>query len=1456
MARALSRNGQQRRERRARHKLRHDRAVAWLALVLAIGVVTGCTRVLGDFKLGSNKPPPDAGAEAGPIDIVVTPIDGLQTTEWGGRVSFTIVLKTAPRANVAFALSSSLPTEGTPSPESITFTPTNWNAPQTVFVTGQQDGDPDGNAIYDIVTSPASSDDPHFKGMDPPDVAVLNIDDETPGFVVTPLTGLITTEFGGAVTFTVALTAVPQQIVTVDLSSSLPSEGRVTPSTLAFSPANCRSPQTVTVTGVDDNDTDGPAPYQIVTAAAKSGDMSYDGLNPPDVRLINTDDDTAGVTITPLGGLVTSENGLAATFTVVLNTAPTADVSIGFTSSLPKEGTVSPPKVTFTSTNWKAPQTVTVTGVNDDEPDGSQLYTIAVAPVESSDDRFKGIDPPDLDAINVDNESAAVIVTPQVGLVTSESGQTANFTIALAARPMGDVTLDLSSSAPSEGVLNPKRITFTPLNWKAPQTITVSGVDDADGTIDGNVAYHVSGRVDIANSDPDYGALPDIDVALVNLDNDTPGINVTPEDGLITSEAGGKATFNVSLRSRPTADVLINLSSSSAEGSVFPTSLLFTPANFAAAQKVTVIGADDTVRDGNQRFSIITEPAISVDDGYKNLDGPNVNVVNVDDDGPGIVIVKSTDPMMTTESGGTATFTLRLSTPPKGEVAIGLTTSNGAEGEINPAIMTFTPANWSSPQTATLTGKEDGLADGSQPYRAIIAAASSSDADYQGLDADDIPVMNFDDETPSVVVSAASPLTTTEAGGSATFTVALGSQPTSTVTLLLSSSRNGEGTVAPSTMFFTSLNWRSPQVVTVTGVDDMAIDGNQPYIVYLSSTSSIDSGYNNLKPPDVAAVNVDDDSPGVSVIAARGLTTSENGATAQFSVVLRSAPRSDVAIAMRSTLPSEGTVSPPRLVFTPLDWNAPQKVTVTGVDDGATDGSRSYQIILDPPTGDAAYTAVDPDDVDLVNLDNEAAAIQVIPPKIAITSESGGSALIGVVLMSRPSDPVTVPLFSNNPSECTLSRSLLTFTPSNWATPQWITVMGADDAVVDGDTPYRVTIGPATSASGAYQNRRGSDVLLVNLDNDTPGLAVSPPQGVTTEGGISTNFTVTLKTKPTYSVSVPVVSARPTEGTALVSTLLFTPDNWSAPQTVTVRGIDDSRVDGDQVYRVAVGPATSGDADNPAGDASYKGKRAPDVVITNLDDDGAAIRVNAPSDLRTTENAGSAKFTVVLASAPTASVSVPLVSRDTSEGTITDPSSAILVFTPTNWSIAQTVTVTGVNDGEADGNVPYAIRFQPAMSGDMRYADRTADEVPLTNVDDESPGVTISGASNLTTTEAGGTATFRMVLNMAPTHGVSFFLHSSNAAEGTVSPSPVQFSVDDWNLPHTVTITGQQDTITDGNQVYTVVIEPAESSDPGYTGLVVEPLPVTNLDDEMSPAAKQRRSNVRLRPAPDAHPSK
>ncbi len=79
--------------------------------------------------------------------------------------------------------------------------------------------------------------------------------------------------------------------------------------------------------------------YTIRIEAAASADPDYAGLEPTDVSVVNTDDDMAGITVSPTSGLVTTEAGGTATFTGwVLDTQPAAGVTISLSSSDASEG--------------------------------------------------------------------------------------------------------------------------------------------------------------------------------------------------------------------------------------------------------------------------------------------------------------------------------------------------------------------------------------------------------------------------------------------------------------------------------------------------------------------------------------------------------------------------------------------------------------------------------------------------------------------------------------------------------------------------------------------------------------------------------------------------------------------------------------------------------------------------------------------------------------------------------------------------------------------------------------------------------------------------------------------------------------------------------------------------------------------------------------------------------------
>ncbi|HEX8310529.1 MAG TPA: peptidylprolyl isomerase [Chthoniobacteraceae bacterium] len=235
------------------------------------------------------------------------------------------------------------------------------------------------------------------------------------------------------------------------------------------------------------------------------------------------------------------------------------------------------------------------------------------------------------------------------------------------------------------------------------------------------------------------------------------------------------------------------------------------------------------------------------------------------------IIATPSTGLMTSESGTTATFTVRLDKAPTAPVTIVVTSSDTTEGTIEaPAVssdpadpantrkLVFDATNFSTPQTVTVKGVDDTTGDGDVDYSVNFAPAVSTDIRYKGMVAPKVTIKNLDNESGIKITSAAS-LTTTEAGGQAQFSVKLERRPTSTVTIALETSDASEGTVSPATLTFTSVDWNTNQVVTVTGVDDAVVDGNVAYSIVLKPAVSSDASFNGKVGPQVSLTNTDNE---------------------------------------------------------------------------------------------------------------------------------------------------------------------------------------------------------------------------------------------------------------------------------------------------------------------------------------------------------------------------------------------------------------------------------------------------------------------------------------------------------------------------------------------------------------------------------------------------------------------
>ncbi len=92
-----------------------------------------------------------------------------------------------------------------------------------------------------------------------------------------------------------------------------------------------------------------------------------------------------------------------------------------------------------------------------------------------------------------------------------------------------------------------------------------------------------------------------------------------------------------------------------------------------------------------------------------------------------------------------------------------------------------------------------------------------------------------------------------------------------------------------------------------------------------------------------------------------------------------------------------------------------------------------------------------------------------------------------------------------------------------------------------------------------------------------------------------------------------------------------------------------------------------------------------------------------------------------------------------------------------------------------------------------------------------------------------------MVLDTQPTADVVIGMSSSDTTEGSVSPASLTFTATNWNIPQTVTVTGVDDAIVDGDIAYTVVTATAISADANYNGINPSDVAVTNLNVDLAP---------------------
>ncbi|MEM7181164.1 MAG: hypothetical protein AAF518_09640 [Spirochaetota bacterium] len=435
--------------------------------------------------------------------------------------------------------------------------------------------------------------------------------------------------------------------------------------------------------------------------------------------LSSSDSTEIGVNVSETS-LAVSEGGNAATYTISLNRAPTADVSITFSTD---DRLNAIPSIQFTTTDWNVAQSISVSPLDDALANGN-LDTSITHTVTSNDPDYNGFAANAVAVSIADNDSIGITMNVSDASAT-EGSDTASYTVVLNTQPSSDVTVNITND--SQVTLSSNSLTFTTSNWNTAQTITVTAVDDTltEGTHTPSITHAVS------SSDSDYNSISVSNPSISITDNDVPGVTITATDDS-ANESGDTASYTVVLNTAPTANVTVTITDDS-QATLSSNSLTFTTSDWNTAQTVTVTAVDDAVTEGPHTPSI-THSVSSSDGNYNGVSVTDPSITILDNDNGDVTITQSGSDTSVMEGFGDDTISYVLTSMPTNDVtfSISFDTSqvqvNGSS--TSPVQLTFTSANWNVAQSVTVTAVADAVIESATHTSTLSYSTSSTDLFY------------------------------------------------------------------------------------------------------------------------------------------------------------------------------------------------------------------------------------------------------------------------------------------------------------------------------------------------------------------------------------------------------------------------------------------------------------------------------------------------------------------------------------------------------------------------------------------------------------------------------------------------------------------------------------------------------------------------------------------------------
>lgn len=831
------------------------------------------------------------------------------------------------------------------------------------------------------------------------------------------------------------------------------------------------------------------------------------------------------------------------------------------------------------------------------------------------------------------------IATTSYSNIISENGSSDNYYISLKSKPRFNVVVQLSPNP--QLTYSHSTLTFTPDNWDQYQGIIINAVNDdiAQGNRSTSINHSVS------SSDTDYSGFALSSISFDIQDNDTVGINISGNQSPSIYENGSTTVLNYVLTSEPSDDVTVNFNTTSAEVNLDKSSLIFTSANWNTPQSITFTAVDDSIVQNTPRQAEIFQSVSSSDIDYNDFLLGLITISLIDDDTPGVILSASS--IGVTEGGLAQSYSIRLETQPESSVTINL--NPHSELAVNSNSLVFNSSNWNTPQFIDVTATHDFIAQGNRT-REIQHEVLSSDTNYNNLSTESINVAITDIDVASVSVTQSGGYTSiSEDGTTDSYEIVLTTSPSDSVTIDLTPD-DSEININPSQIIFDSNNWNTPQIITVSIDNDFIATGNRNRII-THTISSSDLSYNNSTVNNLTVEVTDIDIAGFTVTETQGGTyTSESGQNDTLSIVLTSKPLFNVVI--NAEVNSQLLTSPQYALFTPENWNIPQEVTISAVNDLIAQGNRVTTLVLTPTSSDGNYENLSSKNINVSITDNDTAGI-VITETYEITNVVKGSITdtYTIELTAEPQASVYVNIFTQSP--LIADQAFIAFTPYNWSIPQTVTVSASDNQVFE-ETFTRKILHNASSTDITYDGMIGADLNVNVISNAVPGVnktvgEIEENLNSSSPNIINRNYEIVLSAPPSENVTITINS--PSDNiTISPPTIIFTPINWNIPQEITIE-IDTDDFSDELLTEITHTITTN--------DSNYNSQIIPPVVI-RLIKDPVTTTTSSPSAVITSTTAPTIVVTNTIS--PTQNI---LTTNPTQDSTSTLSPSQIITLIPT-----------------------------------------------------------------------------------------------------------------------------------------------------------------------------------------------